>query len=141
MRVVRDDGAIVYLNGEEIFRQSMPDGAVDYQTYANVTASGINEDTFFSQAVEVLTLVPGTNVLAAEIHQRNATSSDISFDAELVLTSTLRAPAVSRIRGRHPRSGQQRDLHRGSGRRRPLGLPVDAEKVRRSPGQTELHWP
>jgi hypothetical protein len=27
--MVRDDGAIVYINGVEVFRTNMPDGAID----------------------------------------------------------------------------------------------------------------
>ena len=34
VRLVRDDGGIVYLNGVEIFRSNMPDDPVDYLTYA-----------------------------------------------------------------------------------------------------------
>ncbi len=94
VRVLRDDGAIAYLNGVEIFRQNLPGGAVDYQTLATSTVVGSDEITFFSQAVDVLTLLPGTNVLSAEIHQRSATNPDISFDAQLILTSSLRAPAI-----------------------------------------------
>src|SRR5690606_17580210 len=36
-KIIRDDGAVVYLNGHEIIRTNMPDGKVDYDTYANVT--------------------------------------------------------------------------------------------------------
>ena len=34
VRVRRDDGVIVYLNGLEVFRDNMPDGPVDYSTLA-----------------------------------------------------------------------------------------------------------
>jgi len=34
-------------------------------------------------------LVPGTNVLAVEVHQRSGTSSDISFDLELIGTKSV----------------------------------------------------
>src|SRR5207247_1043079 len=44
---------------------------------------GVDETTFYSQAVNSSLLVSGTNVLAAEIHQANASSSDIIFDLEL----------------------------------------------------------
>ena len=39
--------------------------------------------TFVQTAIDPSLLVEGTNVLAVEIHQTNATSSDISFDLEL----------------------------------------------------------
>jgi len=80
LRVLRDDGAIVYLNGLEVFRSNMPTGAVDYLT----TAIDVAEDNLFHAVqVDASLLRPGENVLAVEIHQVNATSSDVSFDLEL----------------------------------------------------------
>jgi Bacterial Ig domain len=80
LRVLRDDGAIVYLNGIEVFRSNMPTGAIDYLT----TAVDVVEDNFF-HAVHLIPslLMTGENVLAVEIHQVNATSRDLSFDLEL----------------------------------------------------------
>lgn len=85
LRLLRDDGAVVYLNGEEMFRSNMPDPpeVIDYQTPASSTVSGNAEDTFFEFALDPAGLVDGTNVLAVEIHQRDADSSDISFDLEM----------------------------------------------------------
>ena len=82
--ILRDDGAVVYLNGTEVYRTNMPTGAVGFQTLASVAVSGAEETTTFLQtAVSPNLLVVGTNVLAVEIHQVNATSSDISFDFDL----------------------------------------------------------
>jgi len=83
LRVLRDDGAVVYLNGVEVFRTNMPDGAIDYTTLAASTVSGSDESKFFVAGVDPSLLHDGPNVLAAEIHQAAATSSDISFDLEL----------------------------------------------------------
>lgn len=82
--VLRDDGAVVYLNGTEVFRSNMPAGAIDYLTYA-ATVIGGNDETinFYPGAVPPSLLINGTNVMAVEIHQANASSSDISFDLEL----------------------------------------------------------
>ena len=86
VRVIRDDGAVVYLNGTEIFRSNMPDGPVNYTTTASSTVNpGPDEGTaFYSTNVPPGLLVNGTNLLAVEIHQVTNTSSDISFDLELV---------------------------------------------------------
>ena len=45
---------------------------------------GGDENTFFATNLSPALLVNGTNVLAVEIHQVNLTSSDLSFDLELV---------------------------------------------------------
>ena len=82
--VQRDDGVIVYLNGTPIFTNNMPtDVAINYLTYAPNVIGGVDETNFYSQSVPASLLVNGTNVLAAEIHQANASSSDIIFDLEL----------------------------------------------------------
>ena len=76
-----DDGAIVYLNGQEIFRNNMPTGAVAFNTYASGAIT--NENTFVYTSVDRQLFQPGDNVIACEVHQANATSSDISFDISI----------------------------------------------------------
>lgn len=98
VRLMRDDGGVVYLNGTEIFRSGMPNGEILYSTEANNTATNEEESTFFAQAVFPTLLVDGNNVIAVEIHQTNATSSDISFDLELVGTQTPSVVAPEFIR-------------------------------------------
>ncbi len=84
LSLLRDDGAIVYLNGTEIWRTNMPSGTVTSTTPASTAISAADETTFVSPpAMLANTLVDGTNVLAVEIHQSAATSSDISFDLSL----------------------------------------------------------
>ena len=86
--VLRDDGAVVYLNGTEVFRSNMPGGAIDYQTFASTVVGGADEtSTFYPTNVSPALLLNGTNVLAVEIHQANTNSSDISFDLELTGTA------------------------------------------------------
>ncbi len=75
----RDDGVVVYLNGEELFRDNMPQGAIDAETLASSTISGPAESNWTSHSLE-LNMMPGANVLAVEVHQSSSTSSDISFD-------------------------------------------------------------
>src|SRR6185503_3390741 len=82
-RVMRDDGAVVHLNGVEVARQNMPAGPVSYQTLAVVAVNPPEESTFFEQLIPPGLLVSGPNTIAVEIHQVNVTSSDISFDLEL----------------------------------------------------------
>ena len=78
----RDDGGVVYINGVEVFRSNMPDGEITFSTWADDTTSG--EDDFRTYEVSADVLVSGANVVAAEVHQANATSSDLSFELELI---------------------------------------------------------
>jgi hypothetical protein len=67
LRKVVDDGAVFYLNGREIHRQNMPAGVIQHSTPAT---SEVAEIEFagpirFSEQY----LLPGTNLLAVEVHQ------------------------------------------------------------------------
>jgi hypothetical protein len=84
VRLLRDDGGIVSLNGTEIFRSNMGGGAVAYATQAVADALPADETTqFYSTNLPTNLLRFGTNVVAVEIHQRSANSSDLSFALEL----------------------------------------------------------
>lgn len=84
LRVEYDDGAVVYVNGVEVARGNMPAGAITATTLA--PGSIEEERTFFPFVFDPALLVVGTNQLAVEIHQSSPSSSDISFDLELVGT-------------------------------------------------------
>ncbi|MFN0127611.1 MAG: hypothetical protein ACKV19_13100 [Verrucomicrobiales bacterium] len=79
----RDDGAVVYLNGIEIARDNLPAGEISYQTLASETVSDLDEKRYFDHTATTSALRPGTNVLAVEIHQKDARSSDLAFDLEV----------------------------------------------------------
>lgn len=83
LRIVRDDGCVVYLNGTEIARSNMPAGEILYTTWASGVVGGDDESAWNAFSVVPALLVSGENVLAAEIHQPHGTSSDISFNLEL----------------------------------------------------------
>lgn len=84
--LLRDDGAVVYLNGIEIERSNMTSGTITAATFASSTISGTAEDRFTSSVESIDGLVPGNNVIAVEIHQRSLGSSDVSFDLGLEAT-------------------------------------------------------
>jgi autotransporter-associated beta strand protein len=87
IEVLRDDGAVIYLNGVEILRENMPGGSVSYDTYASTYDSDFHT-TWFTRQPDVAGLLrSGVNVLAAEVHQVNASSSDKYFGLSLTLTS------------------------------------------------------
>ena len=84
-RLVRDDGAVVWLNGREQYRSNMPSGTIAFNTAASSTVDGANESAVFESSFTITNL-PADNLVAVEIHQVNNTSSDISFDLEVVGT-------------------------------------------------------
>lgn len=88
-RLQRDDGAVVYLNGVEVWRDNLPAGVITNATPASSAIGGAAESTWLTHAVSPSLLVAGTNLLAVEIHQSSVTSSDISFDFGLDATVVL----------------------------------------------------
>ena len=50
LRLLRDDGAVVYLNGVEVFRSNMPSGTISYTTLASSAVGGTDEQRFYSSA-------------------------------------------------------------------------------------------
>ncbi len=84
LRLLRDDGAVVYINGTEVDRQNMPGGTISFNTFASSAIGGSAEDTFFEITLANTVLTTGTNYIAVEVHQANLTSSDLSFDLELI---------------------------------------------------------
>ncbi len=110
LRVLRDDGVSVFLNGVEVARDNLPgtlgDGSIAYTTPAQSTVSGSAENQFFEFTVSAAQLNAGLNVFAVEIHQENNASSDIGFDLELIgntpsdgdaLTGVPLNPGINRL--------------------------------------------
>jgi hypothetical protein len=79
MLIQIDDGA-VYINGVEAVRRNMPSGTITYSTFANVTVGTIDESTHI---LPMALFVDGMNTIAVEVHQVNASSSDLRFDFRL----------------------------------------------------------
>ena len=80
LMLLRDDGAVVYINGTEAARSSMADGEVAYTTVANDAG---DENKYYEYNLDSALLVDGTNTIAVEVHQSGGTSSDMSFDLVL----------------------------------------------------------
>ena len=108
-RLTRDDAAIIYLNGTEIWRDTnITTGTITNQTPALSALGGTNETNWLALSLPPSTLkllVPGWNLPAAEVHQSGLTSSDISFDFALTGVAATSAPALTATR-----SGQQLHL-------------------------------
>jgi hypothetical protein len=83
LRALVDDGAVVYLNGTEIWRFNLPTGTISYTTGASRAIAGAEENQWRTIDLPASALVPGQNVIAVEVHQDRGSSSDVSLDLEL----------------------------------------------------------
>ena len=72
-----DDGFIAYLNGREVARRSMPDGAATHTTLASSHEAGTPATIRLGPAGDWIQ--EGSNVLAIEGHNASLTSSDFSL--------------------------------------------------------------
>jgi len=94
--LLKDDGAIVYLNGREAARANMPGHEVSADTLATANLAR-GEDQFESIDLDPTALVEGANVLAVEVHQGTNRSSDLAFALSLEGKVVVDASAVVRI--------------------------------------------
>lgn len=85
LRILRDDGAVLWLNGVEVHRSNMPaePAAIDANTQAFATTTNADENTYFTATLDARELRVGTNVIAVEVHQSGTASSDLGFDLSL----------------------------------------------------------
>jgi hypothetical protein len=88
----RDDGAVIYVNGAEVYRDSNVPADATYGTYTDDQTP--SETAYAAISVGASVLKAGANVIAVELHQVNATSSDLSFDLELAATPVPRLKMV-----------------------------------------------
>jgi len=83
LRLMRADGAIVYLNGSEVYRVNLPTRAVNAATTATRQITGLERDIFLPVKIDPAKLKRGENVLAVEIHANSPQRAGIRFDLEL----------------------------------------------------------
>jgi hypothetical protein len=87
------DGAIYYVNGNEVRRIRMPDGLVSYGTAASATNSPAGHPDVFG--IDGSTFVPaaaGDNIFEVETHQAPASSADMVFG--LSFTASTHYPVL-----------------------------------------------
>jgi hypothetical protein len=94
VRLLRDDGAIVYVNGTEVLRDNLPSGEIIPSTFAVTFVGDQQESQYYEYAISNHFFQPGINTIAVEIHQNSPTSSDISFDLEIVSSSSAYAGSL-----------------------------------------------
>ncbi len=104
LRLRRDDGAIVYLNNQEVVRSNMPAGVVDFQTVASSWIGGGLEQQTLNFSIDPALLQAGENWITVEVHQRSPIDDDLRLD--LALEATVGSitggvpllPGVNRVR-------------------------------------------
>ncbi len=84
LSLMRDDGAVLYLNGREVARSNMDTGTITYASEARTVVGNDDEQRFLDIALNPADLLPGDNVLAVEVHQKGDASTDLGFDLGLV---------------------------------------------------------
>ncbi len=88
-----DDGFVIYVNGTEAGRFNMPDGTPTFETYATQYAPANPESGSLTLPSSLFR--KGGNTIAVEVHNCDAKSSDIYWDAALTRASAGSASIVS----------------------------------------------
>lgn len=90
IRIMRDDGAVIYVNGREVWRSNMPEGiSITDSTLALTTVSVAQESTFYDFVLSPDNFNKGKNTICVSIHQSRPSSSDCNFDLELIRHNDL----------------------------------------------------
>lgn len=84
IRIQRDDGAVVYINGKELFRDNMPNATINNTTLALSTIQKEAEHEFTQHYFDNTLFNEGENILSVSIHQAYEESSDCIFSLELL---------------------------------------------------------
>ena len=84
IRIQRDDGAIVYINGKELFRDNMPNSTINNTTLALSTIQGEEEYDFTQHFFDNTFFTEGENIISVSVHQAYEYSSDCIFSLELI---------------------------------------------------------
>lgn len=90
-----DDGAVLHLNGQEVWRHNMPAGPI---VYSNAALAGIGasfESVWHPIVVPGSYFRSGTNVFAVEVHQNGPASSDLRWN----FTGEIDASTVPTLSG------------------------------------------
>jgi lysophospholipase L1-like esterase len=96
LRLARADGAVVWLNGQEVFRVNLPGGPMAFTNLALSRMTGYSAHVFQPNNLSGTGLVVGTNLLAVEVHLSSPTNATLGFDLELIaMGRRLPPPALA----------------------------------------------
>ncbi len=112
LRLLRDDGVAVYVNGTEVVRDNLPANVpLNYDTLALANLEPPTESELVTATLSPSLFVQGVNLIAAEVHQAAPMGSDMSFNLELVGTvGTNAPPSPTVIRGPYLQVGTSSNL-------------------------------
>ena len=101
LRCQFDDGMIIYLDGEEVARVNMSEGAEGYKLPAASAMGGDGERTTFRIPLVDATLEPGEHLLAISLHNPAEPSSDLRIGGiSLVEVATVAIEGEQEITAR-----------------------------------------
>jgi hypothetical protein len=80
LRLKREDGAVVYINNQEVFRSNMPGGPIAYDTLATSDVPG---NDWIEASLPTTRVFAGQNVIAVELHLSAPANPTARFDLEL----------------------------------------------------------
>lgn len=84
MKIKRDDGILIHINGREVFRNNMPFGRITGTTFSLERIEPADETKILSKMVIPKTFKTGKHNIDVSIHQYDLRSSDCIFSLELV---------------------------------------------------------
>ncbi|KZN35829.1 hypothetical protein [Pseudoalteromonas luteoviolacea] len=82
LRLLVDDGARVYLNNQEVHRQFLPKAS---HTETQLASGSLIEHSWYEVVLNGQFELKRENILAVEVRQISTTSSDLSFNLELLI--------------------------------------------------------
>ncbi len=83
-KIQRDDGAVVFVNGKELFKDNMPNSTITNTTLAISTVKDQEEHLFKQHFFDNSIFKKGENIISVAVHQAYEDSSDCIFSIELI---------------------------------------------------------
>ena len=96
MNIRRDDGIVVYVNNVEVYRNNMPTGVINYNTPAASTCTD-DGNTVLNVTLQSTAFANGNNTIAAEIHNRSTSSSDLTYELALSANSATTTCGIPNV--------------------------------------------
>ncbi|WP_298881170.1 hypothetical protein [uncultured Polaribacter sp.] len=84
IKIQKDDGAVVYINGKEIIKDNMPNSTITNTTLAMSTIKNEAEHEFTQHFFDYSIFKEGENIISVSVHQAYENSSDCIFSLELI---------------------------------------------------------
>lgn len=96
LRLAQRGGSVVWLNGQELWRTNLPAGPIVYTNLATPYSATFDSPYQFNAVtVDASRLLPGTNVIAEELHLLTPSLPAAGFDLELIGTGIRIQPSLS----------------------------------------------